>query len=369
MTNRRIFTLLAGSCLTVVLLTACGTSTPQLSQAQPQAMASGCDVGDAQHARCNVFFPRGEAGTKPMGLSPHDLQSAYKLPSKTKGAGQIVAVIDAYDNPNAASDMATYRSKFNLPAGTLVKYNQQGEQGNYPQASTSWGVEIDLNVEMVSASCPRCTIYLVEANSNSVTDLETAVAEAVSLGAHIVSTSWTARSLKKSYFDSRGVTYLGASGASVPAYPADFDSVVAVGGTNLMRDAKVQRGWIESASTASDGGCVTSQVKPAWQHDTYCTHRLANDVSAVAASAVAEYDSYGYGGWFQIGGTSVSTPLVAGVFGLAANAQNQDGGRTFWLKAHQKYLFKVSGGSGCAYSKGRYNTCSGWGSPDGIGAF
>jgi subtilase family serine protease len=82
---------------------------------------------------------------------------------------------------------------------------------------------------------------------------------------------------------------------------------------------------------------------------------------------VAEYDSFD-GGWFAIGGTSVSTPLLAGVFGLAGNGAKQNGGRTFWQKAHHKYLYPISD-DGCAYSNGRYNTCTGWGTPDGIAAF
>src|SRR5580700_412464 len=122
------------------------------------------------------------------GWAPLDLQTRYKLPI-AKGAGQIVAIVDAGDNPSASSDLSTYRTQFGLGTAAFTKYNQEGQQGNYP-TYTGWSVEIDLDIEMVSATCPKCTIFLVEANSSDNTDLETAEAEAVTLGAHIVSNSW-----------------------------------------------------------------------------------------------------------------------------------------------------------------------------------
>jgi hypothetical protein len=129
-----------------------------------------------------------------------------------------------------------------------------------------------------------------------------------------------------------------------------------------------KRGWSETVSSDSPGGCATGVKAPRWQHVTsYCKDRLENDVAAVAES-VEMYDSYGYDGWLSAGGTSISTPFLAGVFGLAGNASKQVGGRTFWEAAHQKHLYSPSGGSACPYSRGTYSTCSGWGTPDGIGA-
>ena len=124
------------------------------------------------------------------GWTPADFQARYKLPSSTEGAGQIVAAVEAYDNPNVASDLATYRSEFSLGPAKFTKYNESGQTKNYPPPNSGWGVAIDLDVEMISASCPLCTIYLVEANSNYSNDLDTAEKEAVKLGAHIVSNTW-----------------------------------------------------------------------------------------------------------------------------------------------------------------------------------
>jgi|SRR5579863_396127 len=332
-----------------------------------------CNNGRIGHATCEVLVQRGaRRSDKARGWTPHDLQLAYKLPSSSKGIGQIVAVVDAYDNPDAASDLAEYRSTFKLPTANFTKYNQEGQTSNYPAGSPEWGVQIDIDVEMVSASCPNCTIYLVEANSDSASDLEASEAEAVSLGAHIVSNSYVGEGFSNSYFDTPGVTYLGSGpevGSGEAAYPADFDGVVAVGGT-LLGKIGGKRGWSEGVWPSDGGGCIKGQQKPPWQHDQYCKHRLANDVSAVA-DGVAAYDSYDEDGWISAEGTSFPAPFLAGVFGLAGNAAKQNGGKTFWQPTHQKHLYPVGEGNGseCAYAEGNYDTCTGWGSPHGIGAF
>ncbi len=306
------------------------------------------------------------ARTGISGWTPADLQSAYNLPSATKGNGQVVAIVDAYDNPNVAADLNEYRSTFGLPKANFTKYNQQGDKGDYPQGNSEWGIEIDLSVNMVSASCPKCTMYLIEANSNSASDIEAAEAQAVTLGAHIVSNGFSSSSMDQSYFDTPGVEYL-AAGSTGADEPAAFDSVVAVGGTVLSKSSD-KRGWSESVWESPDG-CASGVPKPKWQRfRSYCAYRIGNDVSAVAKD-VAMYDTYGYNGWLSVNGTSISTPFLAGVFGLAGNAPKQLGGRTFWEKAHQKYLYSASGGSACSYSHGPFNTCSGWGSPNGIRAF
>ena len=95
--------------------------------------------------------------------------------------------------------------------------------------------------------------------------------------------------------------------------------------------------------SSSGGGCsATQEKKPPWQHDKTCKYRLGNDVSAVGAIEVAEYDTYGYGGWIEVGGTSIGSPLLAGVFALAGNSTKQDGGRTFWILWHHRFLYVVS---------------------------
>ncbi len=318
------------------------------------------------------------------GLAPIDFQTAYKLPI-TKGSGQVVAIVDAFDNPTAASDLAKYRTNFGLGTAKFTKYNQEGQQSNYPTQNKNWGVEEDLDIEMVSASCPLCTIYLIEANDNSTTNLYAAEKEAVKLGAHIVSNSWGGGGGSSSggAFDASGVTYLASAGDNGYGTqdPMDYDSVVSVGGTVLN---KVGSTYKEQTWAESGGGCSV-ETKPSWQHDPKCTERTDNDVSAVAEN-VAEYDT-AYGGWIVIGGTSVSSPLLAGVYGLAGNASSRQSGKGFWTlraKKRKKDLHDITEGGVihcppslagsylCVAGTGQYKTYAGptgWGTPNGIGAF
>jgi subtilase family serine protease len=323
------------------------------------------------------------------GLTPADFQSAYDLPSASQGKGQIVALVDAYDNPQVAHDLATYRSQFGLGTAQFTKYNQEGQIGNYPPGDVNWGLDIDLEVEMVSATCPNCTIYLVEANANTTSDLAASEAEAAKLGAKIVSNSWicygSSNCGDQTDFAAPGVTYLGSAGDQGygTGGPMAYASVVAVGGTTLTK-ASNKRGWSERVWGGTGGGCAPDIPKPAWQHDPDCSTRMANDVAADAdpATGPAMYDSYGEGGWFQVGGTSAAAPLVAGVFGLAGNASEQNGGRTFWLKKHQgaAQLYHVTSGNDGTCSPSYFCTAgtheyrdyggpTGWGTPHGIGAF
>jgi hypothetical protein len=365
------------ACVAAAVLAGCGaaqTATgvlPQAASSQPTDRAGepACTPAGADGASCLAVIVNDRVQYAVSGWAPADFQTRYKLPSGTKGAGQIVAIVDAYDNPNAASDLAAYRSEFGLGAPTFYKYNQDGQQGNYPSGSVGWGVETDLDAEMVSATCPLCTIYLVEANSSDTSDLQTATAEAVKLGAHIVDDGWgcdASSCVSQRYFDHKGVTYVAADGdGGYPDLypPAAFASVAAIGGTVLSKSGSQ---YSETIWDDSAGGCATDVKKPKWQHDTVCTYRLGNDAAAVAWD-VAAYDSYGYSGWFTVGGTSVSSALMAGMFGLAGNATHQDGGRTFWQSRHHKDLYKI-GGTCSGYGKGRYTSCAGWGSPDGLGA-
>lgn len=342
-----------------------------------------CPQPSSDKAECDVIVVK--TGVQPdlAGWGPSDLEAAYNLPSKSKGAGQIVAVVDAYDNPNVASDLATYRSHFHLSPANFTKYNQDGQESNYPSSCSGnddWCIEIDLDVEMVSAACPNCAIYLIEANDDS--SLGTAEEEAVKLGAHITSNSWSWPSVSESDFDAPGVVYVAAAyDDNYGSYaPAKFANVVSVGGTYL---AKQRSKYKEIVWPWTGGGCATGITKPSWQHDPSCTSRTQNDVAAVA-DGVAEYDSYGtFGGWGTVRGTSISTPLIASAFALAGNASSQHAGKKFWTltkQQRQRYLHTISKGSDgrcggsylCTAGTGQYFTYSGpagWGTPNGIGAF
>lgn len=329
----------------------------------------------------------GGIGRTVAGWQPIDFQTRYKLPSGTNGAGQIVAIVDAYDNPNVASDLSTYRSMFGLGTANFTKYNQNGQTSGFPSGSTGWGLEIDLDVQMVSAVCPKCTIYLIEANGADTADLETAEDTAVNLlGAHIVSNSWICYGSDdcgdtgfSSHFDTAGVAYLASSGDAGYDFnggPEALASVISIGGTELSKQGSTysEAIWNGAGGGCSNNGSGPGVAKPSWQHDPDCTYRTDSDVSAVADNA-AEYDSYGYSGWITVAGTSIASPLSAGVIALDGNASKLDAGRKFWLR-DKKHVHRIlvgnDGSCGSSYlctagtkQFGVYSGPGGWGSPNG----
>jgi subtilase family serine protease len=357
-----------------------------------------CPDVPAGRAACYVLLEKHGvkyAGNAVAGITATNLEQAYDLPYTSKGSGQTVAIVDAYDNPNVASDLQEYRNEFDLGTAKFTKYNQEGQTSNYPTGDVHWGLEIDLDVQMVSAACPNCTIDLIEANSDYTNDLGAAEAEAVKLGAHIVSNSWggvcSGTCGYGSDFDTKGVTYLASAGDGRygVAFPMQLDTVVSVGGTVLQPDTKSKRGWSEVVWSDTGGGCATSVTKPAWQDDPKCSGNMRNDVAAVAQD-VAEYDTYGggpYSGWLTVQGTSIASPLSAGIFGLAGNATSQNGGQTFWKWRHEKtsHLYHISSGNDgtCSpeyfctdgthpfrnHKERDYGGPTGWGTPHGIRAF
>ncbi len=320
----------------------------------------------------------------PSGYGPSDLQSAYNLPSSSKGSGQTVAVMELADDPNLESDLGTYRAQYGLPActtanGCFRKVNQQGQQGNYPGGDPGWGVEASLDVDMVSAICPLCDIVVVEAG-----DLEAAQNTAVSLGAHYLSNSWgtgdgSGDSGADGDFNHSGVVDVASSGDGGygVSFPATSRYVVAAGGTSLNRNSGTSRGWSESAWSGSGAGCSSWESKPSWQTDSGCGNRTVADASAVAdpGTGVAVYDTYSEGGWFVVGGTSASSPILASTYALAANPPtNQAAAST--LYANRGSLNDVTSGSDgscspsylCTAGSG-YDGPTGLGTPNGLGAF
>src|SRR5437764_993920 len=156
----------------------------------------------APHGRVGCFAIRVDRSSggrvrhadSPVGYTPDDLRSAYALPASPAGSGATVAIVDAYDDPQAEQDLATYRAEFGLPActsrsGCFRKVDQSGGR-SYPAPDPGWSQEISLDLDMVSAVCPACHILLVEATSASQANLGVAVDTAVALGADAVSNSY-----------------------------------------------------------------------------------------------------------------------------------------------------------------------------------
>ncbi len=305
------------------------------------------------------FVPDYEGSGEEGGFAPSDLKSAYKLPA-TGGSGQTVALIDAYDDPEAEANLKTYRSHYGLSEctkanGCFKKVNQLGETEpkEWPKNSSSWGLEISLDLDMVSAVCPECHILLVEATTNETVNLDAAEEEAVKLKATEISNSWGSEESSEEtkddkYFEHPGIPITvsaGDSGYGV-SYPAASPDVISVGGTALTKNAGSTRGWSEAVWRGSGGGCSQYETaKPKGQTSTGCSHRIDNDVAAVAApeTPVSIYDSDGFPGWELVGGTSVASPIVAGVEALSTSAFRTEGPEAFY-KASQGTFFDVAAG-------------------------
>ncbi len=141
------------------------TAAQSLRRPVPQWEASGaarraCTDARPGFAECDTLIVNRKSDSGPAGWTPDDLRAVYHLPTDRRGT--IVAIVVAFDNPQVESDLAYYRSYFGLPPATIFKFNQWGVQGHYPKGNYGWGHEIDLDTQMVSAGCPKCTIYLIE---------------------------------------------------------------------------------------------------------------------------------------------------------------------------------------------------------------
>jgi subtilase family serine protease len=365
------------------------------SGADALAVKASCGATHAGVAQCLALrVVRGARQTSadagPAGWHPADLQAAYNL-DPTKGTGQTVAIVDAYDDPNAESDMNVYRSYFGLPPcttanGCFRKVDQRGGQ-QLPEPNGGWAEEISLDLDMVSAICPRCNILLVEGDTGRALDLGFAVNTAVRLGATEVSNSYGYRGTPKGrqalsvFYDHPGVPITVASGDNgyaVPdnEIPAAYETVTAVGGTTLLRDGSA-RGFRESVWDGSGSNCSFYGRKPKWQKDPGCAKRMVSDVAAVAdpATGVTVYDTFhGDPGFEVFGGTSVSSPIIAAVYALAGNGASIDDAS--YAYSHASALFDITKGSngGCpvryfCHAAVGYDGPTGLGTPNGTGAF
>ncbi|MER5911902.1 carboxypeptidase regulatory-like domain-containing protein [Streptomyces sp. NPDC001982] len=419
MPRRRRWSAVGAALLSTVVLTALGVQTPAQAGVSEKTAKSSTSTHELPgHVeplcgppkpheftcfglrRTDVTPHKGlrAAEDSPQGFGPADLRSAYGLPADG-GAGKTIAIVDAFDNPNAEADLAVYRAQYGLPActtanGCFTKVDQRGGT-DYPAPDPGWAGEISLDLDMVSAVAPNARILLVEADKPAIDDLGAAVDQAVALGAGYVSNSYgsnyafypedPAESAADVHYDHPGVAIVASSGDNRygVAYPATSPHVTAVGGTTLTKDPAAARGWSESVwnhdGAGTGSGCSLYEPKPAFQQDTGCLGRTVADVSAVAdpATGVAIYDTYGNsGGWGLAGGTSASAPIIAGVYanagtpvaGTYPNAYPYAGGGAGLHDVTTGSNGKCSPAYLCTAGTG-YDGPTGLGAPDGLTAF
>lgn len=357
--------------------------------------ASGVYAGSSAPIHCRHVATAGEVAcfahaassqtgaplvsVQPSGYGPAQFHTAYTIPSRAMQP-TTVAIVGAYHAPTIRQDLHAYDTAYGIPDPPQLRQLSQRGDERFPAIDPGWALEMSMDVETIHQTCQNCSLLLVEADSPSLPDLMAAVRTAISHGATVVSNSYGAPEVRTdATFDTAlqkpGVTIVVSSGDSGYGveYPAASPGVVAAGGTSLRLNASGHRlsetAWIKGGS-----GCSRFMAKPAWQHDN-CAGRSVADVAADAdpATGAAIYDSTAYQGrkgWYVLGGTSLSAPLIAGMYGLAGG---DSGPRS--LYQHGASLYDVVAGSNggcrsylCKAGLG-YDGPSGFGSPSGLAAF
>ena len=376
---------------------------PPISQASTITNGRVCGLSKTQGlASCNARVITDAKGKflvsqSPAGFSPAQLRGAYNLSGRISG-NPLVAIVDAYDDPTIKKDLDFYSNTFGLPvlpncsaaiAKSAVpcfqKINQRGTSA-LPKTNGGWAVEIALDAEAVHAVCENCSILLVEADSPNMKNLMASVDVAVKAGANIVSNSYggpefAGETAFDAHFNHPGTAFTVSSGDSGfgVQYPAASPFVTAVGGTSLYigADGKYKN---EDAWSGAGSGCSQFEPKPSWQTDAKCPGRTVADVSAVAdpATGAAIYTTTspkGQKGWFTVGGTSLSAPLIAAVYALSGSISGKANSLPYNLGSKSNLHDVVGGQNGqcnpgylCA-GKTKYDGPTGLGSPNGTSAF
>jgi len=335
-----------------------------------------------------------------VSYAPAQVVHAYGFDQQTlTGSGQTIAIVDAYDNPNIASDLAAFDTKFGLPGtdtGTgatsvssfFTKVNQNGSTSGLPAANAGWATEIALDVEWAHAIAPGANIRLVEANSASDSDLLAAVDNGAA-NAQVVSMSWGGSEFStetsaayEGHFTKSGVTFVASSGdyGAPPSWPAISTNVLAVGGTKLNLTSSntwsSETGWGNGFWTpffgGSGGGISKYELKPSYQSSVTQSskYRTSPDVAydADPNSGFKVLDSYGSGGWVTVGGTSAGSPQWAALIALADQSRGAPLTTTQTLSTiyslpSSDFHDITSGNAGSYSAKAGYDLVTGRGSP------
>ena len=316
--------------------------------------------------------------------SPQDIRRYYNLPST--GGAYAIAIVDAFNDPSALADFNKFSSQYGLPretstnrlAATNKVFQVVYAGGSKPSGNTGWSQEESLDIEWAHAMAPGAKIYLVEARSNSYTDLYAAIKKASSLpGVKEVSMSWggsefSGETSYDSYFHHSGIVYFASSGdyGAGVSYPSASPFVVAAGGTTINSDNSAnilsETGW-----SGSGGGLSAYEVRPTFQNGISGIVGAARGVPDVSAIADPEtgVSLFWHGSWYTIGGTSVSSPTLAGIANLAGHfrASSHAENAVIYgdLANYADFLDIISGNNGYPCRTG-WDFVTGVGSPHGL---
>lgn len=359
-----------------------------------------CPAVPAGIVRCDTIVHHGPStlgqssatSNAPYGFSAQQLEAAYAMPVG-EASSQTIAIVDPYYNPDVTTDLATYRTEYGLPPcsysnGCFEQYNQSGASNRSDQSrvptNAAWGEEEATDLEMASAACPECRLWLFDAQAATMPDVFVAIHTAVSRGATEVSLSFGSSEFATetqldSVFDTTSTVFAVAGGdggySAGVQYPAASPYVIAVGGTSLQT-ATTARGYSETAWSGNQGGCSQYERKPSWQvslgsQDGSCSRRTVMDAAADGNpnTGVAVYDSYGLGGWAVVGGTSVSTPLIAGFMADKGGAHGMVGAQALYQLGATTDITSGGTSGGCAPAPSYYCTAQvGYDGPTGEGS-
>jgi kumamolisin len=408
--------------------------TPDSSVADPK------DAGLYAHTNYHIFVPTGQpmSSVTPsftFAETPASMGCVYKVGPQYAGCNPAtggtnhpsggwgaIALVDAFDNPNAGADLAQFSAHFGLPAASFTKVYANSSFGalggltascsGTPPANVGWGLESDLDIQWAHAMAPAARIILVEACSNSYNDLLYAEAVAgikvTAAGGGDISNSWGSGEFSSEvnntdnffyrYYWSK-ITYFASAGDSGwgAAYPSSSPWVVSAGGTTVNRDANGN--FLSESCWSGSGGGVSLYEK--WQSPPNILNGMgpwtdyqypfagqgARQTPDLAfnsdpASGVYVYDTFGYGGWVIVGGTSVASPSLAGIVNASNNRLGQAppaGG--FYSATEDKLLYSQlfanaaypanfydvrTGSNGIGHNAvAGYDQCTGVGSPRG----
>jgi subtilase family serine protease len=268
-----------------------------------------------------------------VGLTPGQIRHQYGFDQISNvGAGQTIAIVDAYEHPFIESDLAIFNQAFGLPACTTSNgCFRKIYASQHPGVDTLWDLEIALDVEWAHAIAPAAKLILVEAKTAHLTDLVQAVDVAVQNGASVVSMSWgtpefNGETAFDNHFVASNVTFVAASGdfGNPAFYPAASPFVTAVGGTTLNSTTANYAG--EVAWSGSGGGLSPYETEPHYQ----AVFKIPNDPNGRRGLPDVAYNGdpttgnaiytsmpyQGAKGWLQIAGTSVGAPQWSALFAI-----------------------------------------------------
>ena len=300
----------------MLLLASCpafAKAEPTLPQANPMYRIKAAGINPNAIGPDNPYY------------TPADIKKAYNLPS---GGSGTIAIVDAYSDPNIAANLASFSSQWGLASPNFEIH----QMSSLIQSNSGWGLEESLDVEWAHAVAPTAKILLVEAISASTTDLLSAVDYAAGRSDVVaISMSWGAnefsgeQSYDSNFISNYGASFFASSGdtGGVVTWPSSSANVISVGGTTLTQTST---GYTEKAWSSGGGGVSAYEQVPASQALLGYQRRATPDVSynADPNTGFLVLDTYGYSGWYAVGGTSTGAPQWAAIqsLGLSVTSQN-----------------------------------------------